>query len=153
MSVDGPKFRVVPDERPRSRSDRRRGLTEQSVFPDTGCELSPTCLSCTQARCKYDDPDWSKRLDLKERDNRIVKLRDGGLTVKQVAAKVGVSERTAYRVLLEKKRGTAKSAAAGSVEPGGPADGGALMSLEELAEWRPVNRHEAGDEEMLRLAS
>ena len=73
--------------------------------------------------------------------------------MKQVAAKVGVSERTAYRVLLEKKRGTVKSVAVESNKQGGTADGGASMSLEELAEWRPVKHHEDGTADVLGIAS
>lgn len=153
MSVDVPMFRVEPDEQPRSPSVRTRGSTEHSVFSDTGCELSPTCLNCTQAICKYDDPSWTKRLDLKARDARIVSMRKDGMTVKEIAKEVGVSERTAYRVLLEDKRSGDKSSAELGEDPRERLNEGALMSLAELEEWRPVGHHEPDIQDVLGLAS
>ena len=152
MSADVPMFRVEPDEKRRPPVSNRRGSTDHSVFSDTGCELSPTCLGCTQVICKYDDPNWTGRLDLKARDAHIVKLRQDGMTVKDIAKEVGVSERTTYRVLLEHKRSGGKPVA----EQGDPREHineGALMSLAELAEWRPVARDESESDDVLGLAS
>ena len=153
MSADVPMFRVEPGEKPLPPASHRRGLTDHSGFSDTGCELSPTCLGCTQVICKYDDPNWTGRLNLKERDTRIVMLRQEGMTVKQIAKEVDVSERTAYRVRLDEKRSGGKLAAAQHEDPREHMNEGALMSLAELAEWRPVGRRETDIDDVLGLAS
>lgn len=75
------------------------------------------------------------------------------MTVKEIAKEVGVSERTAYRVLLEDKRSGNKSSAEQGEDPRERLNEGALMSLAELAEWRPVGDHEPDIEDVLGLAS
>ena len=30
-------------------------------YEDTGCEVSPSCLTCPLPQCKYDDPVWFQR--------------------------------------------------------------------------------------------
>lgn len=108
----------------------RRGLPEYMTYEDTGCELSPTCIECPLAVCKYDDPEWGKHHDLSQRDNEIVSQRERGVKVDRIAASVGVSSRTVYRVLQRR----AHSGVNGSVYNVARV----AVSLEDLEEWSPV---------------
>ena len=153
MTTEEPQFRVVPPISSRHSPGRKRGLPEQSAYPDAGCEQSPSCLECPLARCKYDDPEWRDRRDLDVRDARIVELREAGLTVKAVAEEVGVSDRTAYRVLLKEKRAAEKSGERKRMKPRKVRNEGADMSLEELEQWRPVTGYEPVDVRVLGIAS
>lgn len=128
-------------EHPQPVRKRRSGAPEQSAYVDTGCELAASCLDCPLARCKYDDPRWRQRNDLKTRDARIVELRQAGRTVKEVAKEIGVSDRTAYRVLLREKRRAGSSNPAEFAKATDPDDEAPVMSLEELDRWRPVTAY------------
>lgn len=71
------------------------------TFPDRGCELSPSCLSCHLPVCKHDDPHFAQR-ELRRR--RLEAVEDGarrGLSVERIARDLGVKERTVVRRLLE----------------------------------------------------
>ena len=145
-SVDAPEL-------PRTARKRRRGTPDQTAYTDTGCELAPSCLECPLTRCKYDDPRWRQRHDLKTRDARIIELRQAGYTVKEVADEIGVSDRTAYRVLLRDKRGEGKRHEVKFAEHTEDEDQSPDMSLEELADWRPVANYVAVDTDALEIAS
>ena len=80
------------------------------VYPDHGCDLHPSCLSCPLPRCRYDEPGWLRRGKQGDRDARIVEARGAGRPVKDVAARFGVSQRTVHRVLAA-GRGAPASAA------------------------------------------
>ena len=140
---DDSMFSIVSPEVPRSAKGRRRGTTEHASFADNGCEMSPTCLSCPLALCKYDDPDWRRRHDIEARDAHIVELRSGGMPVNEISAMMEVSDRTVYRVLLRAKRLAEREASeAGGRRPrfdwhaGGKET--AVMPLDLLEQWRPV---------------
>ena len=45
-------------------------LPERYPYRDEGCEVSPSCLRCPLAQCKYDDPDWFQRQKRDEREQR-----------------------------------------------------------------------------------
>lgn len=83
----------------RSTGIRYRGLPEYATYRDTGCELAPACLECPLEICKYDDPHWGKRNLKARRNEEIVNLRAGGMSVAQIAATMDTSERTVYRVI------------------------------------------------------
>ena len=117
------------EQRMPSRSTSR-GLPEYMTYEDTGCELSPTCMECPLAMCKYDDPDWREHHDISHRDNEIVSQRERGVKVDRIAASVGVSSRTVYRVLQK----YAQSGINGSVYDAATVS----VSLTELGEWSPV---------------
>lgn len=73
-------------------------LPENTIYVDRGCEVAPACLACPLPRCKYDEPSvarvphWVRR-----RQERIIALRDRGMTAREIARTVGVSLRTVYR--------------------------------------------------------
>jgi hypothetical protein len=72
-----------------------------AYLPDTGCELSPSCLGCTLPRCKYDDPGFAARRRRLSRARAIAEARAPGATVLELTARFGVSERTVYRIVKE----------------------------------------------------
>ena len=87
-----------------AQSPRRRGdfdtLPELTAYRDEGCEVSPTCLECPLPRCKYDDPDWYRRLRLASRDARVLEaLRTGRGRPAELARRFGVSLRTVQRIM------------------------------------------------------
>jgi hypothetical protein len=68
------------------------------VYPDTGCEAAPACLSCPLARCKYDDPAYFQRQRRRARDLKVVTtMRLEGLTVEAAAERFSVTVRTIWR--------------------------------------------------------
>lgn len=140
-------------ESPRPARKRRNGLPEHSTYVDTGCELASSCLECPLPRCKYDDPRWRRSHDLKARDARIIQLRQAGYTVKQIAAHIGVSDRTTYRVLLRDKRGEGKTETVEFTVHEEPEESSAVMSLEALEEWRPVSGYTPGEPPAFHIAS
>ena len=75
-----------------------RGLPENTVYRDTGCDLAPSCLVCPLALCKYDDANGARHGRTVMRDQEIMRLRGQGLKVSQIAKIVKTSERTVYRV-------------------------------------------------------
>lgn len=74
------------------------------IPPDEGCDLAPSCLRCPFSRCRYDDPGLVRRLRhgvrRQEQAGRLAALLAAGeLAVGQAADRLGVSRRTAFRVL------------------------------------------------------
>ncbi len=76
-----------------------RGLPENTVYEDTGCDLAPSCLECPLALCKYDDPNGARYDRTVMRDTEIMRLFAEGLKVSAIALKVNISNRTVYRVI------------------------------------------------------
>ena len=76
-----------------------RGLPENTVYEDTGCDLAPSCLECPLALCKYDDPNGARYDRTVMRDTEIMRLFAEGLKVSAIASIVNISSRTAYRVI------------------------------------------------------
>ena len=70
---------------------RADAYPEGVKYPDTGCEVAPSCLSCPLEVCIHDSHGQAK---VRLRDTRIVKM-DG--TDREIADTVGVSVRTVYR--------------------------------------------------------
>jgi hypothetical protein len=72
------------------------------AFPDTGCELSPSCLRCPLARCKYDVPGGGRRLVTQSRDREIARLRRRhGVPIDMLAQTYGVTRRSIFRILRD----------------------------------------------------
>ncbi len=75
-------------------------LPELTAYRDEGCEVSPTCLECPLPRCKFDDPDWYRRLRLASRDARVLEaLRTERDRPAELARRFGVSVRTVQRIM------------------------------------------------------
>lgn len=81
----------------------RGALPEEANYVDTGCSMAPSCLRCPFARCRYD---LEGRVSVKsrkitERHAAILDLDAAGATVEEIAAHLGVSRRTVFRVRSE----------------------------------------------------
>lgn len=97
-------------EGPFDRPSRRDALPENTRYVDTGCSVHPSCLSCPLVRCRYDEPGGVRALLSQDRDEQILALkRAGGLTADQIAARLGVSRRTVFRVLARSRAGSEAS--------------------------------------------
>lgn len=80
---------------------RADAYPEGMTFRDTGCEVSPTCLGCPLARCRYDVL-GGERVELaRERRARVRELMDAGVEADAVAVELGVSLRTVFRMRRE----------------------------------------------------
>ena len=122
-----------------------RGLPENTVYRDTGCDLAPSCLECPLALCKYDDPN-SERVDRNVmRDTAIVKLFASGLKVSEIASRVNISDRTVYRVIQHALGETSDET---DRRPKRRSRGRALrerVSTEQLDAWRQYSMPEMAD--------
>jgi len=82
----------------------RRGLPEHSDYEDTGCELSPSCLRCPLAICKYDDPKvFGMKPATVVRRVRILQHRRLGKTMREIAVVENISVRTVYLACRDAK--------------------------------------------------
>lgn len=70
---------------------------EQEHYQDDGCDLFPSCLRCPLNRCRYDDPGRQTGKEL--RNAEILRLRQEGVSVCELAERFGVSRRTVYRII------------------------------------------------------
>ena len=70
-------------------------------LPDSGCDLSPSCLNCPLPVCKYDVAGPQRRAMLRRvKDQRnAAYIRDQGLSAPEAAAALGVTTRTVFRIL------------------------------------------------------
>ena len=77
---------------------QRRVSPKSACLPDTGCEVSPTCLDCPLSQCKLDDPDWYRYWLLRTKHLAISQaIERDGLTVESAASRFGVTTRTIRR--------------------------------------------------------
>lgn len=88
-------------QKPRVRSD---ALPEFTRYRDSGCDVSPSCLTCPLPRCRYEEPGGLRALLNKTRDQQIVSQRANGVPVAELATRFSVSRRTVFRVLGNKPR-------------------------------------------------
>jgi transposase-like protein len=79
---------------------REDALPEHTSYADTGCELHSRCLTCPLERCRYDVAGGLHQLRTAGRDREVLSLHAAaGLTVDDIAARVGISRRTVFRIL------------------------------------------------------
>ena len=106
-------------------------LPEHARFPDTGCDLAPSCLSCPLPVCRYDAAPHAGE-DRWERDDRIFALRKKGVPTGELARAFGVSARQVARIV---QRGGRSAVGCRRLADGTP-DAPATMTLGQLAERR-----------------
>ncbi len=82
-----------------NRKVRADALPEYLDYRDTGCDLSPTCLRCPLARCRYDEPGGARRLLQISRDEAVCRRRDEGAGIDGLAAEFDLSRRSVFRIL------------------------------------------------------
>lgn len=92
---------LVADVPPLNRKKRRDALPEHAVYTDDGCSLSPHCLTCPLAVCRYDDvgQERAKAAHLEERARQIDEMRAHGMNAAAVAKRLQVSRRTVFRTV------------------------------------------------------
>lgn len=82
-----------------TRVPRSDALPEYSDYRDTGCEVSPSCLSCPFVRCRYDTRDGVRGLRSIQRNIDIAKDYRSGVRINDIMSRCGVSRRTVFRVV------------------------------------------------------
>jgi CRP-like cAMP-binding protein len=81
-------------------ASRRDALPEHTRYVDRGCDLSPSCLDCLFSACRYD-----KRLSKNDlRNLEVMRLRDEGMSTKDLMRRFGVCRRTVFRILARARR-------------------------------------------------
>ena len=81
-------------------------VPERYPYRDEGCDVSSSCLRCPLPQCKYDDPGWFHRQRRDRRDDEVIEaMREGGLSVADLAARFALSQRTVFRILRRAVRG------------------------------------------------
>ncbi len=71
-----------------------------TAIADTGCELEPSCLSCSLPMCKHDvGTGHGHHVFKAERNAEIVKLRGKGWTIEQLMERFQVGQRTITRAM------------------------------------------------------
>ena len=75
-------------------------LPEHSKYRDEGCEMAPSCLNCPFPCCVEDIPRGKQQQRKELRNREIFRLfYTRGESIKQIARKLEVSERTVQRAL------------------------------------------------------
>ena len=83
-------FTVVP---------KRGLLPEDAEYRDTGCDLSPSCLSCHLPQCRYDPAVQPHVMASFSRQRKAVIMVKAGVDVDGIAVLLGVSRRQVFRYL------------------------------------------------------
>jgi len=75
-------------------------------YADRGCTESPSCLKCPLQVCIHDLPvkNGVKELRRAQKRARIMEALDGGMSVKEVAAHLGVSYQTINRAIQRESK-------------------------------------------------
>lgn len=69
-------------------------------YPDTGCEVSPSCLDCPLPQCKFDDLEWYHQNRRLARDFQVLAVMElENLTAEAAAARFAVTTRTIFRIV------------------------------------------------------
>ena len=79
------------------RESRSDAYPQWDSHPDNGCSVAPKCVECPLSMCRYEYPTGLRGLRNLDRDKGIREMFP--LTsVTVIAAELGISERTVYRV-------------------------------------------------------
>lgn len=78
-------------------------LLEYGNWKDEGCELHPSCLACPLPRCIEELPRGRQKWRMQERTAAMLRLKDGGLTAREIASLYRVSVRTVQRSISGKR--------------------------------------------------
>jgi hypothetical protein len=75
----------------------RDGLPEHTTFRDTGCSVSPSCLTCPLPRCRYDLKNGVASIRTDVRADEARRLKAEGWGIKAIAMQMGVTRRSVFR--------------------------------------------------------
>ncbi len=84
------------------RKVRYDALPEDAYFQDRGCDLAPSCLACSFARCRYDEPGGARKIRSAPRDDAIRVRHAEGVAIDALASEFGISRRTVFRALARR---------------------------------------------------
>ncbi|MGB2694978.1 MAG: hypothetical protein WBD55_07310 [Dehalococcoidia bacterium] len=100
-TLDRPRTTAVDFEERHLNGRRIRSdaLPEHLSYQDSGCELSPSCLRCPLARCRYDEPGGARRLRQNSRDEVVQRRREEGICIDALASEFRISRRSVFRIL------------------------------------------------------
>lgn len=65
---------------------------------DEGCAVAPACLACPLPRCRYEVAGGIAAIQVRARADVIVAARAAGEPVASIAARLGISRRSVFRV-------------------------------------------------------
>lgn len=85
-----------------SRKVRADTLPENVSYVGTGCNLAPSCLRCPFPVCRYDGGHPSV-VGAKSRAAEAQAMGAEGFPVDEIAASLGRSRRTVYRMLAKER--------------------------------------------------
>ena len=69
---------------------------DYDTYPDTGCDICPSCLCCMLPRCRYDLP--PKVAGALIREAQLRELMNAGHSADECAVLMGVARRTIFRL-------------------------------------------------------
>ena len=81
-------------------------LPEYYHYRDEGCEFASSCLNCDFQQCLYDEPRGRQRWLKELRNREIDRLYSDGMSIRELAAKLGLSQRTIQRALKSTLKGS-----------------------------------------------
>ncbi len=85
-----------------ARLKRDDGFPDGMSFRDTGCHLHKSCLACPRAVCVHDEQSPGHSVGVIARtDSRkaeVLRLTAEGLNAPAIAARMGITKRTVYRL-------------------------------------------------------
>jgi hypothetical protein len=78
----------------------------EHIMEDTGCDIGgPSCLACPLPKCRHDMSWVEVRAGIKDQqDAKLMATWDPGMSVSQVAALHGITERTVYRIKARSRK-------------------------------------------------
>lgn len=79
-------------------------MKDDANWRDTGCEVSPSCLACPLPACRYEFANGLTTVKMLARIPVIHELQDQGLTIREIAKRLGVSRRGIQRSLSAARR-------------------------------------------------
>lgn len=88
-----------------SKPYRRDALPEFVNWRDTGCSVSPSCLECPLAQCRYDVHGGARVILNVSRDQEWAAAHAAGESARAIARRTGVHVRTVYRALALSRGG------------------------------------------------
>ena len=75
-------------------------LPDYSEYPDQGCDLSPSCLTCPLPKCRHDKQEGGRRVSKRLRDLEIFRQRTvSGRSISEMATEFDLSKRTIQRII------------------------------------------------------
>lgn len=84
---------------PTRRHEKPDALPEFTFYEDTGCFVSSTCRACPLSVCIEELPRGRRELEERVRVARARQLHNEGLKPREIAAAMGIYERSVYRLL------------------------------------------------------